>query len=101
MLLDIPSTFMQSNGQPYVPENYDRLFHGPVSLRQALASHRAAGNRNRQAVTLRSLAQAQAQAGEPGPACESWSAAAAIFDDLGNSVQAAEVRAEQDASGVC
>ncbi|HET9970500.1 MAG TPA: BTAD domain-containing putative transcriptional regulator [Streptosporangiaceae bacterium] len=71
------------------------------SLRQALASHRAAGNRNRQAVTLRSLAQAQAQAGEPGPACESWSAAAAIFDDLGDSVRAAEVRAEQDASGIC
>ena len=41
------------------------------------------------------------QAGEPGPACESWSAAAAIFDELGDSVQAAEVRAEQDASGIC
>jgi membrane peptidoglycan carboxypeptidase len=37
MLLDIPSTFVQSNGQPYVPENYDRRFHGPVSLREALA----------------------------------------------------------------
>ncbi|MFI4981005.1 MAG: penicillin-binding protein, partial [Nevskiales bacterium] len=37
MLLDIPSTFIQSNGQPYVPENYDRTFHGPVSLRDALA----------------------------------------------------------------
>ncbi len=37
MLLDIPSTFMQPNGEPYVPENYDRKFHGPVSLRVALA----------------------------------------------------------------
>ena len=37
MLLDVPSTFMQPNGEPYVPENYDRKFHGPVSLRSALA----------------------------------------------------------------
>jgi membrane carboxypeptidase/penicillin-binding protein len=37
MLLDVPSTFMQPNGLPYVPENYDRKFHGPVSLRAALA----------------------------------------------------------------
>ncbi len=37
MLLDIPSTFTQANGEPYVPENYDRRFHGPVSLRTALA----------------------------------------------------------------
>ena len=37
MLLDIPTTFVQANGQPYVPENYDRMFHGPVSLRDALA----------------------------------------------------------------
>jgi tetratricopeptide (TPR) repeat protein len=70
-------------------------------LQQALASHRAAGNRNRQAVTLRSLAQAQAHTGRPAQACESWATAAAIFDELGDSVQAAEVRAEQDASGIC
>ena len=37
MLLDVPSTFMQANGEPYVPENYDRRFHGPVSLRGELA----------------------------------------------------------------
>ena len=37
MLLDIPTSFPQANGEPYVPENYDRRFHGPVSLRTALA----------------------------------------------------------------
>ena len=71
------------------------------SLQQALASHQAAGNRNRQAVTLRSLAQAQARGDRPAQACEAWARAAAIFDELGDSAQAAEVRAERDASGIC
>ena len=37
MLLDVPSTFDTPQG-PYSPLNYDRRFHGPVSLRTALAS---------------------------------------------------------------
>ncbi|MGH2524997.1 MAG: transglycosylase domain-containing protein, partial [Anaerolineales bacterium] len=39
MLLDIPSTYPtgQRPGADYVPENYDRTFHGPVSMRIALA----------------------------------------------------------------
>jgi membrane carboxypeptidase/penicillin-binding protein len=37
MLLDVRTAFPQDNGTPYVPENYDRQFHGPVSLRIALA----------------------------------------------------------------
>ena len=36
-LLDVPSTFITPQG-PYVPLNYDRAFHGVVSLRTALAS---------------------------------------------------------------
>ncbi len=71
------------------------------SLQQALASHQAAGNRNRQAVTLRSLAQAQARGDRPAQACEAWARAAAILDELGDNAQAAEVRAERDASGIC
>jgi DNA-binding SARP family transcriptional activator len=63
-------------------------------LRQALASHQAAGNRYRQAVTLRSLGRAQARAGLAAEARESWARSAAIFDDLGDSAQAAEIRAE-------
>lgn len=37
MVLDIPTQFALSDGQLYLPENYDRKFHGPVSLRLALA----------------------------------------------------------------
>ena len=69
-------------------------------LQQALASHQAVGNQNRQAVTLRSLAQALSGSGQPAQAWEAWDRAAAIFDDLGDRVQAAEVRAEQAASGI-
>jgi DNA-binding SARP family transcriptional activator len=65
------------------------------SLRQSLDSHQAAGNRNRQAVTLRLLASVQARNGQAQQARESWTRAAAIYDDLGDSTQAAEVRAEQ------
>jgi DNA-binding SARP family transcriptional activator len=68
-------------------------------LPQALASHQATGNRRRQAATLRSLADAQNRAGLAAEARESWTQAAAIFEALGDSAEAAETRAEQDASG--
>ena len=63
-------------------------------LRQALTSHQVAGNRRRQAVTLRFLGSTQARHGLLAEAHESWAQSAAIFDDLGDSVQAAQVRAE-------
>jgi DNA-binding SARP family transcriptional activator/Tfp pilus assembly protein PilF len=69
-------------------------------LGQALDSHRATGNRRRQAATLRSLGTAQWRAGQRAEAHESWGLAAAIFTELGDSAQAAEVRAEQEASGI-
>jgi penicillin-binding protein 1C len=37
MILDVPSAFPQGDGTFYRPENYDRQYHGPVSLRNALA----------------------------------------------------------------
>ncbi len=37
MVLDIPTLFPLANGTTYAPENYDRKFHGPVSMRLALA----------------------------------------------------------------
>ncbi|HYM14651.1 MAG TPA: penicillin-binding protein 1C, partial [Dehalococcoidia bacterium] len=37
-LLDIPTTLQTRQGQPYAPNNYDMTFHGPVPLREALAS---------------------------------------------------------------
>ncbi len=69
-------------------------------LRQSHDRHQAAGNRNRQAVTLKSLASVQARHGLVAQARGSWARAAAIFDDLGDSAQAAQARAEQAASGI-
>ena len=35
---DVPTAFLTKENQPYEPENYDRIWHGPISLRQALAT---------------------------------------------------------------
>jgi len=69
-------------------------------LAQALASYRATGNRRRQAATLRSLGTAQSRVGQTAQARESWVQAAAIFTELGDTGQAAEVRAEQAAAAI-
>jgi len=69
-------------------------------LAQAVDSHRSTGNRHRQAATLRSLGTAQNRTGHRAEAGHSWAQAAAIFTDLGDSAQAAEVRAEQDSSDI-
>ena len=37
-IMDVTSTFITHDGSPYTPRNYDGLEHGPVSVRQALAS---------------------------------------------------------------
>jgi membrane peptidoglycan carboxypeptidase len=37
MFLDVRRAFQQATGNPYVPENYDRKYHGPQRLRAALA----------------------------------------------------------------
>ncbi len=37
-ILDVPTAFPTREGRPYTPENYDRAFHGPLSLREALAT---------------------------------------------------------------
>ncbi|NJN68381.1 MAG: PBP1A family penicillin-binding protein [Chloroflexaceae bacterium] len=38
MVLDAPSAFPTREGRPYRPENYDRTYHGLLSLREALAT---------------------------------------------------------------
>lgn len=38
MVVDVRTAFITREGDPYVPQNYDQEFHGPVLLRQALAS---------------------------------------------------------------
>ncbi|MGE5263370.1 MAG: penicillin-binding protein 1C [Acidobacteriota bacterium] len=35
---DVPTSFLTKEHQPYEPQNYDRIWHGPISLRQALAT---------------------------------------------------------------
>lgn len=37
LFLDVRTAFQQPNGIPYVPENYDRKYHGPQRMRLALA----------------------------------------------------------------
>ncbi len=37
-ILDVSTTFITHNGQPYTPKDYDGQEHGPVSVRTALAS---------------------------------------------------------------
>lgn len=37
MFWDVRNTFPSGGDIPYVPENYDRKYHGPVRMRQALA----------------------------------------------------------------
>jgi DNA-binding SARP family transcriptional activator len=69
-------------------------------LGQALASLKATGNRRVQAATLKSLGTAQARRGHAEEARASWAGAAAIFTDLGDRAEAAEVLAEQAESGI-
>jgi membrane peptidoglycan carboxypeptidase len=38
MTLDVRTAFDQGSNQPYVPENFDRQYHGPQSIRSALAN---------------------------------------------------------------
>ncbi len=38
MLTDVPTDFPTAEGEPYRPINYDRAWHGPISLRRALAT---------------------------------------------------------------
>ena len=38
MFLDVRTTFITREGDPYVPQNYDRTWRGPVLLRESLAS---------------------------------------------------------------
>lgn len=38
LIMDVPTEFPDGANPPYVPRNYDAKFHGPVSLRAALAN---------------------------------------------------------------
>ncbi|MGC8780205.1 MAG: transglycosylase domain-containing protein [Anaerolineae bacterium] len=38
LIADLRTVFITAEGRPYVPQNYDRTYHGPVTLRTALAN---------------------------------------------------------------
>ncbi len=38
VLTDVPTTFQTKEHEPYAPQNFDRQWHGPLSLRAALAT---------------------------------------------------------------
>jgi len=38
LIPDLRASFLTAEGQPYVPENYDLKYHGPVTVRTALAN---------------------------------------------------------------
>jgi 1A family penicillin-binding protein len=38
VLSDVPTTFQTKEHEPYAPQNFDRQWHGPMSLRAALAT---------------------------------------------------------------
>lgn len=38
VLADVPTTFQTKENEPYAPRNFDRQWHGPLSLRAALAT---------------------------------------------------------------
>ena len=80
--------------------HYSSRDYSADSLRQALTSHRTTGNRRRQAATLRSVGTAECRVGQAAQARQSWAQAAAIFEELGDRTEAAEVRAEQESSGL-
>ena len=38
LIADLRTAFVTAEGEPYVPNNYDRRYHGPVTVRTALAN---------------------------------------------------------------
>ncbi len=89
-----------ANGAGYALHNLGRAhldLHQDVEaldcLQQAVVIHTSVGDRHRQAFTLRYLGVAQERCGRVAEANGSWALAAAIFDDLGDAAQAAEIRA--------
>jgi tetratricopeptide (TPR) repeat protein len=80
-------------GRCYLSEN--RFAEALDCLRRALESHRAAGNRHQQAVSLQLLGTAQARTGMTEEARGSRAQAIAIFEELGDTVMSDQVRAER------
>jgi DNA-binding SARP family transcriptional activator len=98
--------FVEANaphGEDYALHNLARAFldlgrpqDAVACFQQALTIRRAVGDRHSQALTLLFLGRAHRHVGHLGAARESWTSAQAIFGELGEEEQAAEVSAELD-----
>jgi DNA-binding SARP family transcriptional activator len=96
--------FVEANaphGEDYALHNLARAFldlgrpqDAVACFQHALTIRRAVGDRHSQALTLMFLGRAQRQVGDLSAARESWTSAYAIFDEMGDEEQSAEVAAE-------
>ena len=63
---DLRATFLTAEGEPYVPNNYDRRYHGPVTVRTALAnSYNIPAVRTLDAIGVDALIEQAARLGIP------------------------------------
>ena len=76
-----------------------RLEDGAALIEQALASHRAQGNKLGEAEDLEHLGQAMAQSDRPAEARGLLTRAAELFEEIGEDTQAARIRNELTGPG--
>ena len=63
---DLRAAFLTAEGEPYVPNNYDRRYHGPVTVRTALAnSYNIPAVRTLDAIGVDALIKLAARVGIP------------------------------------
>ena len=63
---DLRAAFLTAEGEPYVPNNYDRRYHGPVTVRTALAnSYNIPAVRMLDAIGVDTLIEQAARVGIP------------------------------------
>ena len=63
---DLRAAFLTAEGEPYVPNNYDRRYHGPVTMRTALAnSYNIPAVRTLDAIGVDALIEQAAKLGIP------------------------------------
>ncbi len=73
---DLRAAFLTAEGEPYVPNNYDRRYHGPVTVRTALAnSYNIPAVRTLDAIGVDALIEQAARLGIPWDReARSWTA---------------------------
>ena len=66
IIADLRTAFPTAEGEPYVPNNYDRRYHGPVTVRTALAnSYNIPAVRTLDAIGVDALIEQAARVGIP------------------------------------